>query len=120
MFLHSNIGKENTPVRLMSAPFPPQNLTIVLKYPDAAPVDITPELVKQGYNAEQMHRLSESFYKSLGYDPLPDVFWSKSMLVKPTDREAVCHASAWDMGGGEDLRIKVKKSRKYFCLKSTH
>lgn len=29
------------------------------------------------------------------------------MLVKPADREAVCHASAWDMGGGEDLRIKM-------------
>ena len=28
------------------------------------------------------------------------------MLVKPNDREAVCHASAWDFGNN-DLRIKM-------------
>ena len=28
------------------------------------------------------------------------------MFTRPADREVVCHASAWQMDGGEDLRIK--------------
>src|SRR5690606_1590080 len=28
------------------------------------------------------------------------------MLTRPRDREVVCHASAWQMDGGEDVRIK--------------
>jgi peptidyl-dipeptidase A len=53
-----------------------------------------------------MHRVAEDFYTSLGYDPLPDTFWEKSMITKPTDREVVCHASAWDFNNN-DLRIKM-------------
>jgi len=34
---------------------------------------------------------------SLGFDPLPKTFWERSMLVKPRDREVVCHASASDV-----------------------
>lgn len=29
------------------------------------------------------------------------------MIIKPTDREAVCHASAWDFSDGQDFRIKM-------------
>lgn len=28
------------------------------------------------------------------------------MLTRPSDRDVVCHASAWDFGG-DDLRIKM-------------
>ncbi|KNC99914.1 uncharacterized protein SPPG_05286 [Spizellomyces punctatus DAOM BR117] len=79
---------------------------LLIPYTDVLPIDVTPELVKQGYDAYSMHRLSESFYKSLGYDPLPQTFWTKSMLTRPADREVVCHASAWDFGN-DDLRIKM-------------
>ncbi len=51
--------------------------------------DVTPALKKQGYNAVKMHQLAENFYKSLGYSPLPETFWSKSMLDRPKDREVV-------------------------------
>ncbi|CAN7991548.1 unnamed protein product, partial [Ixodes pacificus] len=37
---------------------------------------------------------------------MPDSFWEKSVLEKPTDREIVCHASAWDFCGSGDVRIK--------------
>ena len=29
------------------------------------------------------------------------------MLMRPRDREVVCHASAWDMATSDDLRIKM-------------
>jgi peptidyl-dipeptidase A len=51
--------------------------------------DVTPALKKQGYNAVKMHELAENFYKSLGYKPLPQTFWNRSMLDRPKDREVV-------------------------------
>lgn len=37
---------------------------------------------------------------------MPDVFWQKSILEKPKDRELICHASAWDFYDAKDFRIK--------------
>eukprot|EP01130_Rhizamoeba_saxonica_P014253 TRINITY_DN6212_c0_g1_i1.p1 TRINITY_DN6212_c0_g1~~TRINITY_DN6212_c0_g1_i1.p1 ORF type:complete len:638 (+),score=149.11 TRINITY_DN6212_c0_g1_i1:46-1959(+) len=83
------------------------NIIDILKpYPDVSSIDVTDQLEKDNYNAVKMHELSQEFYESLGYDPLPDSFWKKSMLEKPDGKEAVCHASAWDFGN-DDLRIKM-------------
>jgi peptidyl-dipeptidase A len=38
---------------------------------------------------------------------LPATFWARSLLVKPKDREVVCHASAWDIDNVQDVRIKM-------------
>jgi peptidyl-dipeptidase A len=52
-------------------------------------------------------KAGERFYTSIGFAPLPQTFWQRSMFVKPRDREVVCHASAWDVDNIEDLRIKM-------------
>ena len=52
-------------------------------------------------------RYGEGFFKSLGFDPLPETFWKRSLFVKPRDRDVVCHASAWDVDNVDDLRIKM-------------
>ena len=49
----------------------------------------------------------EHFFESLGFDPLPDTFWQRSMLTKPHDRDVVCHASAWDVDSETDVRLKL-------------
>ena len=72
---------------------PGYNLTDILKRRKTAPLD----MVKTG----------ERFYTSLGFAPLPQTFWERSMFVKPRDREVVCHASAWDIDAVDDLRIKM-------------
>lgn len=54
-----------------------------------------------------MVRIGERFFTSLGFDPLPQTFWERSMFTKPRDREVVCHASAWDIDDVDDLRIKM-------------
>jgi len=56
--------------------------------------------------AERMTRRAEDFYTSLGMPSLPDTFYQRSQLVKPRDREVVCHASAWDLNFKGDVRIK--------------
>ena len=69
--------------------------------------DLTELLVKNGYDANKMVKTGENFFSSLGFAPLPDTFWRRSMFVKPADREVVCHASAWDIDNLDDLRIKM-------------
>jgi peptidyl-dipeptidase A len=66
------------------------------------------ELLKaKNYDPLKMVKTGEGFYSSLGFAPLPETFWQRSMFVKPADREVVCHASAWDLDNKDDLRIKM-------------
>jgi peptidyl-dipeptidase A len=79
---------------------------VLQPFPGVASPSADRELKSQGYDALRMTRSAESFYTSLGFPKLPDSFWERSMLTRPRDREVVCHASAWQMDGGEDVRIK--------------
>jgi peptidyl-dipeptidase A len=65
------------------------------------------QLTLQKWDAVRMTHSAESFYTSLGFPVLPQTFWERSMFVRPRDREVVCHPSAWDMGDGKDVRLKV-------------
>lgn len=69
--------------------------------------DLTELLVARKYDPQQIVRTAESFFTSLGFAPLPQTFWKRSMIVRPRDREVVCHASAWDIDNRDDLRIKM-------------
>jgi peptidyl-dipeptidase A len=68
---------------------------------------LTDILKKRNMSAVDMVRTGERFYTSLGFDPLPKTFWERSQLVRPRDREVVCHASAWDIDYATDVRIKM-------------
>jgi peptidyl-dipeptidase A len=70
-------------------------------------IDLTEVLEERDYTPEQMIRTGEAFFTSLGLDPLPDTFWERSLFAQPPDRDVVCHASAWDVDGRDDLRIKM-------------
>jgi len=69
--------------------------------------DLTALLRANGYDARRMVEQAESFFTSLGFAPLPETFWERSLFTQPTDREVVCHASAWDIDAVDDLRIKM-------------
>jgi peptidyl-dipeptidase A len=77
--------------------------------PPAVPpsVDITELLRAHKVDERGMVRFGERFYTSLGFDSLPATFWERSQFTKPRDREVVCHASAWDIDGKDDVRIKM-------------
>jgi len=82
-------------------------------YPLAAPpasgegYDLTGILRARKVDERALVRYGERFFTSLGYQPLPPAFWERSLFRKPTDREVVCHASAWDFDAPEDVRIKM-------------
>ena len=82
-------------------------------YPILKPVsnkddfDLGRALVAKKTSPADMTRYAERFYTSLGMETLPPTFWTRSLLTKPADRDVVCHASAWDMDGKGDVRIKM-------------
>ena len=57
--------------------------------------------------AKAMTERAQDFYVSLGMPKLPPSYWDKSQFIKPLDREAQCHASAWDMNMAGDVRTKM-------------
>ena len=82
-------------------------------YPLVAPAnadpgyDLTALLKKRHTDWKQMVKYGENFFVSLGFDPLPQTFWERSLFLKPKDREVVCHASAWDIDIVNDVRLKM-------------
>jgi peptidyl-dipeptidase A len=74
---------------------------------NGANIDTTQLLTAQNYDPLRMVRAGEGFFSSLGFDPLPETFWQRSMFTRPQDREVVCHASAWNVDNVDDLRIKM-------------
>ena len=69
--------------------------------------DITDLLAAKKEGPLDMVHQGEGFFSSLGFAPLPETFYERSMFVKPPNREVVCHASAWDLDNKDDVRIKM-------------
>lgn len=82
-------------------------------YPDLAPkdadpgYDLTKVLVEKGVDPRRMVRYGEGFFTSVGFEPLPQTFWERSLFTRPRDRDVVCHASAWCIDQVDDLRLKM-------------
>ncbi len=76
-------------------------------YPKESKLDVTKALVDKKVEPKEMVKMAEKFFTSLGLDELPKTFWERSLFTRPKDREVVCHASAWDLTYGGDIRIKM-------------
>jgi len=70
-------------------------------------IDLTAILKERGYTPVDMIRTGEGFFTSLGFEPLPETFWERSLITEPRDRDVDCHASAWDVNARDDVRIKM-------------
>jgi peptidyl-dipeptidase A len=73
----------------------------------ATAIDLTQSLTEHGYTARQMVETGEAFFSSLGFEPLPETFWERSLIVRPRDRAADCHAAAGIVDTEQDVRIKM-------------
>jgi peptidyl-dipeptidase A len=82
--------------------------------PASAPpsYDVGRILDQRKVTSKQIVQYGEGFFRSLGFQALPDTFWQRSQLTRPADRDVVCHASAWDIDFDLDTRLKV-------CLRDT-
>jgi len=75
-------------------------------FPGQTSVDVTP-VIEKTLDSKKMVKFAEAFYTSIGMPELPATFWERSMFDKPKGKDAVCHASAWDVTFANDLRIKM-------------
>ena len=82
---------------------------LVYKKPnDNNSIDVTKIINEKEIDEIEMVQIAENFFLSIGFDPLPNTFWDRSLFVKPQDRSVVCHASAWNLDSkNNDLRIKM-------------
>jgi peptidyl-dipeptidase A len=80
---------------------------LVEPYKDAPTLDVSKTLAAKKVPATDMVKMGESFFTSIGFDPLPKTFWERSLFTRPKDRDVVCHASSWDVTWSDDLRLKV-------------
>ena len=69
--------------------------------------DVTELLAKHNYDELTMVKGAEKFFTSMGFEPLPETFYERSLFTKPQDRDVQCHASAWNLDSKDDLRIKM-------------
>ena len=84
------------------------NIYPLVAPPNADPgYDLTALLKKKNTGWKQMVQYGEGFFTSLGFSPLPQTFWERSLFLKPADRDVVCHASAWDIDYADDVRLKM-------------
>ena len=76
--------------------------------PDSKYIDVTKIINDKSLSEIEMVEYAEDFFISVGFKPLPETFWERSLFVKPRDRSVVCHASAWNLDpANNDLRIKM-------------
>lgn len=93
---------------------------LVTPYQGIGDLDVDSTLTAEHYTPQQMVRSAEQFYVSLGLPELPQTFWERSLFRKPADRDVVCHASAWGLDGGHDLRIKMCINPTYEDLRTIY
>ncbi|KAJ8035990.1 Angiotensin-converting enzyme [Holothuria leucospilota] len=83
-------------------------------YPDKDPIEATEGLLKLDYTPYRMYLVAQTFFTSLGLDPLNDEFWTDSIFEHPNDGRSIsCSAGVWDFMNAKDFRIKS-------CLEVNH
>jgi peptidyl-dipeptidase A len=85
-----------------------QNLQdVFIPKAEAVTYDLTKLLLAKNYDVPKLVKTAESFYTSLGFTPLPQTFWQRSMFTRPRDREVGCWPASWTLDGKEDVRLQA-------------
>ncbi|OXA43749.1 angiotensin-converting enzyme [Folsomia candida] len=84
---------------------------LMIPHPDEPGFDVT-EALKNKFNSteEGVRALFEEanfFFTDLGLEDMSMSYGEDAVIVRPEDRDVVCHASAWDFCDRQDFRIKM-------------
>lgn len=69
--------------------------------------DATRALERSGAGPLDLVGHGERFFVSLGFEPLPASFRERSLFARPADRGVLCGARAWNLDGGDDVRLSA-------------
>lgn len=83
-----------------------KNIFDIVKDRHTETLDVTGEMIKQGYTPMRMFQKAEEFFTSLGMPPMPPEFWRNSILQQTNGSTGKCTASAWDFCNNFDFRVK--------------
>ncbi|XP_072177209.1 angiotensin-converting enzyme-like [Diadema setosum] len=63
-------------------------------------------LQREGYDTPRMYQAAEDMYTSMGFDELPDTYWSNSQLGNPDDgKDRLCdRPTSYDFKDGQNYR----------------
>ncbi|CAK1593584.1 unnamed protein product [Parnassius mnemosyne] len=95
-------------------------MDLVMPFPSSPSLDVTSEMLRQGFTPLRMFQMAEEFYTSMGLKALPPEFWRASLLARPQRAGVQCTASAWDFCNRIDYRIKQCTEVSMQDLVSTH
>lgn len=79
-------------------------LDLTIPYPGRNFVEVTPQMIEQGYTPLVMFQLAEEFFLSINMSAMPNDFWAQSVFEQPIDRVVLCQPSAWDFCNSKDYR----------------
>ncbi|KAL5242758.1 hypothetical protein ACI65C_010168 [Semiaphis heraclei] len=82
-------------------------LDLTIPYPGKNYLDVTPQMIKQGYTPAAMFRVAEEFFISLNMSSMPQSFWANSVVEELPGQPIICQPSAWDFCNRQDYRIKM-------------
>lgn len=83
-------------------------LDLTIPFPGRSFLDVTPDMIEQGYTPLVMFQLAEEFFLSINMSALPTDFWLDSVLERPPpDRTVLCQPSSWDFCDRKTYRIKM-------------
>lgn len=83
-----------------------KNIFDIVKDRHTETLDVTGEMIKQGYTPMRIFQKAEEFFTSLGMPPMSAEFWRNSILQQTNGSAGKCTASAWDFCNNFDFRIK--------------
>jgi len=84
------------------------------------PCNLGDLLAEKGHGPEEMVRTAEAFFVSLGLQPLPETFRERSVFSESSDGKMSCMASAWNIDGAEDLRVRMYVDRGEEAFSTIH
>uniref|UniRef100_A0A1B6CJL2 Angiotensin-converting enzyme n=1 Tax=Clastoptera arizonana TaxID=38151 RepID=A0A1B6CJL2_9HEMI len=85
-------------------------------YPGVKKIHVDDFLSVKNLSSLETFQLVEKTFKSLNMKPMTESFWKNSLIEEPSDREAACDSSSWDMYEKDDFRIQHCTDKSYHSL----
>jgi peptidyl-dipeptidase A len=79
----------------------------VMPYSNAPLINLTRTLNENNYTIHRMYRTAEDFFTSIGFERMTSKFWTRSLFVKPNDRDVICQGAASNFDYHDDFRVRM-------------
>ena len=82
--------------------------------------DLDKILEQRNISGRSSAEFADRFWSSMGLEPMPETFWTRSMFARPRDRDVVCPGRAFLIDGQNDVRMRVCAGANALDLTTVH